>query len=147
MTVTASYSETFCQTNRNKKNNYFAVNGNTAVICEPVSWGGTTFVTYSRTSETRIHLDPWNMLETRVIWAQWVLNHSARSGGIVEIYFQFPLTWRYVVCSHLNRLTEAILKRTHNISFSIKKIILNYSKSAAVGFFPRDPRTSSKQPW
>ena len=31
--------------------------------------------------------------------------------------------------------------------FNIKmKIILNYPKSAAVFFFPRDSRTSSKQP-
>ena len=28
-----------------------------------------------------------------------------------------------------------------------KKITLNYPKSAAKGFFPRDSRTSSKQPW
>ena len=28
-----------------------------------------------------------------------------------------------------------------------KKVILNYPKSAAMGFFPRDSRTSSKQPW
>ena len=27
------------------------------------------------------------------------------------------------------------------------KIILNYPRSAALGFFPRDSRTSSKQPW
>ena len=34
-------------------------------------------------------------------------------------------------------LTEAILESTHNISFSTqkKKITLNYSKSAAMGFF------------
>ena len=32
--------------------------------------------------------------------------------------------------------------------FNIKmKIILNYPKSAAINFFPRDSRTSSKQPW
>ena len=32
--------------------------------------------------------------------------------------------------------------------FNIKqKITLNYSKSAAMGFFPRDSRTSSKQLW
>ena len=32
--------------------------------------------------------------------------------------------------------------------FNIKmKIILNYSKSAAMGFFSRDSRMSSKQPW
>ena len=28
-----------------------------------------------------------------------------------------------------------------------KKHNLNYPKSAAMGFFPRDPRTSSKHPW
>ena len=28
-----------------------------------------------------------------------------------------------------------------------KKIIINYPKSAAVGFVPRDSRMSSKQPW
>ena len=32
--------------------------------------------------------------------------------------------------------------------FNIKmKIILNYPKSAAINFCPRDSRTSSKQPW
>ena len=32
--------------------------------------------------------------------------------------------------------------------FVIKtKITPDYSKSAAMGFFPRDSRTSSKQPW
>ena len=32
--------------------------------------------------------------------------------------------------------------------FSMKKeITLNYPKSAPMGFFPRDSRTSSKQPW
>ena len=29
----------------------------------------------------------------------------------------------------------------------IKKITLNYPKSEAMGIFPRDSRTSSKQPW
>ena len=28
-----------------------------------------------------------------------------------------------------------------------KKITLNYPRPAAMGFFPRDSRTSSKQPW
>ena len=28
-----------------------------------------------------------------------------------------------------------------------KKISLNYPKSAAIGFFPKDSSTSSKQPW
>ena len=38
-----------------------------------------------------------------------------------------------------------------NIQYTIsnikKKITLNYSKSAAMGFFPRGSRRSSKQPW
>ena len=37
---------------------------------------------------------------------------------------------------------------TQYIIFDIKrKITLNYPKSAAQGFFPRDSRTSSNQPW
>ena len=39
--------------------------------------------------------------------------------------------------------------RTNNIPFASmkKEIILNYPKSGAMGFVPRDPRTSSKEPW
>ena len=41
------------------------------------------------------------------------------------------------MCSHKNRLIEAILMSTHNIPFSIykKKIALNCPKSAAMAFF------------
>ena len=38
------------------------------------------------------------------------------------------------MCSHENRLDVAILMITHNKLFS-KKTSLNYSKSAAMGFF------------
>ena len=45
------------------------------------------------------------------------------------------------MCSHKNRLIEAILMRTHNLPFFIrkkrkkkKKITLDYPKSAAMGF-------------
>ena len=31
--------------------------------------------------------------------------------------------------------------------FNKNKITLNYPKSAVMGFFPRNSRTSSKQPW
>ena len=78
------------------------------------------------------------------------VNHSAKSGDIIGIYFRFSITKRYSVYIHLNCLIEAILMSTHNIPFSIykkKKIALNYPKSAAMGFFLRDSRTSSKQPW
>ena len=46
------------------------------------------------------------------------VNHNARSGGIIRIYFQFSVILRYVVC-------------THNVPFSVRKekktplIILN----------------------
>ena len=41
------------------------------------------------------------------------------------------------MCSHLNRLIEAILINKHNIPFSIekKKITLNYPKLAVMRFF------------
>ena len=35
----------------------------------------------------------------------------------------------------------------YTISIIKRKITLEYPKSAAVGFFSRDSRTSSKQPW
>ena len=39
-------------------------------------------------------------------------------------------------------------ENTEYTIFNIKKkITVNYPKSAAMGFCPRDPRTSSKQPW
>ena len=64
------------------------------------------------------------------------VNHSSRSGGIIEISFQFSLTYRYVVCSYKNRVIEAILKHTQYTIFNIKKkITLTYPKSAAMGFF------------
>ena len=59
----------------------------------------------------------------------------ARSGGIIWISCQFSSIWSYIVCSHQNRLNEAILMSTHNIPFlNVKnKIILNHPKSATMG--------------
>ena len=42
-------------------------------------------------------------------------DYSTRSGGIIGLSFRFSLTSRYFVCSHKNRLIEAILMSTHNI--------------------------------
>ena len=51
---------------------------------------------------------------------------------------------RCVVCSHKNRLTEAILMKHTIYHFQYKKkITLNYPKSAAMEFFHRDSRKSS----
>ena len=45
--------------------------------------------------------------------------NSTTSGGIIRISLIF-YNMEYVVCSHQNRLTEAILVSTHNIPFSYK---------------------------
>ena len=78
------------------------------------------------------------------------VDNSARSGGIINISLIFYNGW-YVVCSHWNRLIEAILMSTHNIPFSIymykKENHTKFPISAAMGLFPGDSRTSSKQPW
>ena len=77
------------------------------------------------------------------------VDESARSGGIIRISLIF---YNMKVCCmfSLESPLEAILMKTHNIPFSMKKkkkITLNYPKSGARGFFPRDSRTSSKQSW
>ena len=60
----------------------------------------------------------------------------------------FSIFFNMRVCSvfSLESPLEAILMSTHNIPFSIsqKKIILNYPKSAAMGFCPRNSKRSSK---
>ena len=72
------------------------------------------------------------------------VDNSARSKGIRRISLIF---YNMKVCCvfSLESPLEAILMSIHNIPFSIyKKITLNYPKSAAKEFFPRDSRTSSK---
>ena len=64
---------------------------------------------------------PWepnheNMFETGIIRAN-EFNGSTRPGGIIGISFRFSLVGRYAVCSHKNRLIEAILMSTHNVQF------------------------------
>ena len=54
------------------------------------------------------------------------------------------------MCSHKNRLNEAILMRTHSIPYQNKKE--NHPKlstimSAVMGFFVRESRTISKYAW
>ena len=48
------------------------------------------------------------------------------------------------MCSHNRDSNEYTQYTIFNIK---KRIAQNYAKSAAMGFFPRDSRTSSKQPW
>ena len=84
------------------------------------------FVDYSRTLVARTHTNNENKLEAREFEIMSV-NHSARSGGITNILkrkslisFQFSLTLKYNVCSHWNRLIEAILMSSHNSHFQYK---------------------------
>ena len=57
----------------------------------------------------------------------------------MKVFFEFSLE-----SPHLGGSNEY----TQYTIFDIKrKIDLNYLKSAAMGFFPRDSRTSLKQPW
>ena len=78
------------------------------------------------------------------------VNHSARTGGKAEILFRFSLNYMkvYRVFSfespHRGDSNECTQYTIFNIE---KKIALIYPKSAGDEIFPRDSRTSSKQPW
>ena len=64
-----------------------------------------------------------------------------------DIFSIFCNTKVCIICSNYNRLFKATLLSTHNILFLIlkKKVTLNYPKSAAVGFLPRDSKKKKKK--
>ena len=62
---------------------------------------------------------------------------------IISIFFQHVVCCVFLLESFYRGDSSAY---THYTTFK-KKIILNYSKSAAMGLFLRDSRTSNKQPW
>ena len=72
-------------------------------------------------------------------------NHSARAGGIIGTSFRFSLNIK--VC-HVFSLESPHRgdsnEYTQYTIFNVKKIHPNCPKSAAMGFFPRNSRTSSK---
>ena len=88
------------------------------------------------------------MLETGVFRANEV-NNSARSGGIIGIFFSIFFNLKLccvfsLESPHRGDSYEYIQHTSINI---IKKIILNYSKHKNVcsyGAFPRDSRSTSK---
>ena len=55
----------------------------------------------------------------------------------MKIYYVFSLE-----LPHSNEYTQYTIKKSIK-----KKITLNYPQPAAMGVFPRDLRTSLKQPW
>ena len=73
---------------------------------------------------------------------------SARSGGIIRISLSF---YNMRVCCVFSLESPHCGDSDENTKYTIfnikTKITLNYPNSAAMGFFPRDLRTCSKQPW
>ena len=47
-------------------------------------------------------------------WVPWNKSHSCRF-GIIQDEFLFYIEKWHIICTHWNRLVEAILMRTHNI--------------------------------
>ena len=73
---------------------------------------------------------------------------STRSGGIIRISLIFYKMKVYCVFSLESPHCGDSNEYTQNTVFNIKKkITLDYPKSAAEGFFPRDSSTNLKQPW
>ena len=76
------------------------------------------------------------------------VDHSARSGGIIGIYFRFFFNMK-VYCVFLLESPhrgDSNVYTQYTIFIIKKKITPDNSKSAVMAFFPRDSRTSSKQP-
>ena len=77
------------------------------------------------------------------------VDYSARSGGLIWISFRifFNMKVCCVFSSESPHQGDSNEYTQYTIFNTKKKIALNYPKSAAVFFSPRDSRTSSKQPW
>ena len=71
------------------------------------------------------------------------VNQSARTGG--SIFLDMNVCCAFSLESP--RRGDFNENTQHTIINIKKKIILNYSKSVAMGFNPRDSRKSLKQPW
>ena len=82
------------------------------------------------------------------------VNHSARPGGIIWLYylllfifFNMKVYCLFSLESPPRGDSNNYTTKFHFIIIIKKKITPDYSKSAAMGFFPKDSRTSSKRPW
>ena len=76
------------------------------------------------------------------------VDKSARPEGIIRISLIF---YNMKVCCVFSLESPHLGDSNGYTQYTVfnmkKKITLNYSKSAAMRFFPRDSRTSSKHPW
>ena len=116
-------------------------------------WNERMLTAYNRTSMARIPLEPQNhvrktMFEAGVARASecpsW-RQVRRQNRNIFSIFFKINVHCLFSLESpqwgDSNEYTQYTI-------FNIKKeITQNYPKSAAMRFFPRDSRMSSKQPW
>ena len=87
------------------------------------------------------------MFETGVVRANEYLSQHQNQRQSRDIFLTFFNMKVYCVFSLESPHRGDSNENTKYTILTIKKkIILNYPKSAAMGFFPRDSRTSSKQP-
>ena len=77
------------------------------------------------------------------------VDYSAMSGGLIGIFFLifFNMKVHFVFSLELPHRGDSVEYTQYTICNMNKKDTINYPKSAAMGFFPRDARMSSKQPW
>ena len=77
------------------------------------------------------------------------VDYSARSGGLIGIFFFifFNMKVCCVFSLELPHRGDSIKYTQYTIFNMNKKDTMNYAKSAVMGFFPRDSRMNSKQPW
>ena len=75
------------------------------------------------------------------------VDYSARSGGLKGIFFFFNMKVYCVFSLESPHGGDSYEYTQYTIVNINKKDTINYPKSAAMGFFPRDSRMSSKQAW
>ena len=88
------------------------------------------------------------MLKAEVVQANecYSLRQVRRQNrDIFSIFFNIKVCFMFSL--ELSHQGNSSKYTQHTIFNMKKKITLNYPKSAAMGFFPRASRTSSKQPW
>ena len=103
---------------------------------------------YSRTSVARTPLGPWKLVRDRGSSSQWGLIIAPGQELDRDIFFIF---FNMKVCCVFSlespRRGDSNEYTQYTIFNMNKKNTLNYPKPAAMCFFPRDSRMSSKQPW
>ena len=97
----------------------------------------------------RTPLGPWKIVRDRGSSSQWGLIIAPDKR--LNIDFFFFIFFDMKVCCVFSLESPHRGDSNENTQYTIfnmnKKNTLDYPKSAAMGSFPKDSRTSSKQPW